>query len=167
MKKKAEFDQLIHLGETVWTYVCCGPEGEWLNRFLDFHLIRGRLLFWGCARNRISGFLHWGFNQFPGGMDPFKGTSCPNDTGIGTAFPCGDSFLVYPGKEGPEISMRLEAQRRGAEDAALWGLLLKKDPQLHDRLLDQMFTNNYTYSRDPEKFDRVYTQLLESLEKYS
>ena len=47
------------------------------------------------------------------------------------------------------------------------GLLLKKDPQLHDRLLDQMFTNNYTYSRDPEKFDRVYTQLLESLEKYS
>lgn len=166
-KKKDEFDQLIRLGETVWTYVCCGPEGEWLNRFLDFHLIRGRLLFWGCARNRISGFLHWGFNQFPGGMDPFKGTSCPNDTGIGTAFPCGDSFLVYPGKEGPEISMRLEAQRRGAEDAALWGLLLKKDPQLHDRLLDQMFTNNYTYSSDPEKFDRVYTQLLESLEKYS
>ena len=55
----------------------------------------------------------------------------------------------------------------GAEDAALWGLLLKKDPQLHDRILDQMFTNNYTYSRDPEKFDRVYTQLLESLEKYS
>ena len=125
-KRKDEFDQLIRLGETVWTYVCCGPEGEWLNRFLDFHLIRGRLLFWGCARNRISGFLHWGFNQFPGGMDPFKGTSCPNDTGIGTAFPCGDSFLVYPGKEGPEISMRLEAQRRGAEDAALWGLLLKK-----------------------------------------
>lgn len=166
-KKKDEFNQLIRLGETVWTYVCCGPEGEWLNRFLDFHLIRGRLLFWGCARNRISGFLHWGFNQFPGGMDPFKGTSCPNDTGIGTAFPCGDSFLVYPGKEGPEISMRLEAQRRGAEDAALWGLLLKKDPQLHDRLLDQMFTNNYTYSSDPEKFDRVYTQLLESLEKYS
>lgn len=100
-------------------------------------------------------------------MDPFKGTSCPNDTGIGTAFPCGDSFLVYPGKEEPEISMRLEAQRRGAEDAALWGLLLKKDPQLHDRLLDQMFTNNHTYSRDPEKLDRVYAQLLESLEKYS
>ena len=47
------------------------------------------------------------------------------------------------------------------------GLLLKKDPQLHDRLLDQMFTNNHTYSRDPEKLDRVYAQLLESLEKYS
>lgn len=163
-KRKEEFDTLIQLGETVWTYVCCGPEGEWLNRFLDFHLIRGRLLFWGCARNRISGFLHWGFNQFPGGMDPFKGTSCPNDTGIGTSFPCGDSFLVYPGEKGPWISMRLEAQRRGAEDAALWGLLLKKDEELHDRLLNQVFTNNYTYCRNPEEFDRVYERLLENLE---
>ena len=26
-KRKAEFDKLIELGETVWTYVCCGPEG--------------------------------------------------------------------------------------------------------------------------------------------
>lgn len=162
--RKKEFDTLISLGETVWTYVCCGPEGNWLNRFLDFHLMRGRLLFWGCARNRISGFLHWGFNQFPGGMDPYKGTSCPNDTGIGTSFPCGDSFLVYPGVEGPEIGMRLEAQRRGAEDAALWGLLRKKDEELHDRLLSQMFTNNYTYCNDPGKMERIYEQLLESLE---
>lgn len=163
-KRKEEFDTLIGLGETVWTYVCCGPEGKWLNRFLDFHLMRGRLLFWGCARNRISGFLHWGFNQFPGGMDPLKGTSCPNDTGIGTNFPCGDSFLVYPGENGSDIGMRLEAQRRGAEDAALWGLLRKKDEALHDRLLDQMFTNNYTYCNDPEELERVFELLLESLE---
>ena len=166
-KKKAEFDQLIHLGETVWTYVCCGPEGNWLNRFLDFHLIRGRLLFWGCARNRISGFLHWGFNQFPGGMDPFKGTSCPNDTGIGTAFPCGDSFLVYPGKEKPEISMRLEAQRRGAEDAALWGLLLKEFRSFTTgfwiRCL-RIITHTAGIRRNLTGFIHNF---LESLEKYS
>ena len=88
MKKR----RLSLISLSVWVKLCglmsaAGRRGEWLNRFLDFHLIRGRLLFWGCARNRISGFLHWGFNQFPGGMDPFKGTSCPNDTGIGTAFP--------------------------------------------------------------------------------
>lgn len=163
-KYKEEFDRLIALGETVWTYVCCGPEGRWLNRFLDFALLKGRLLFWGCAKNRISGFLHWGFNQFQMGMDPYQATSCPNHTGIGTNFPCGDSFLVYPGKEGPNLGMRLEAQRRGAEDAALWMLLREKDENLHDALLGSVFTNNYTYNDDPEKFQDIYEELLKALQ---
>ena len=60
--------------------------------------------------------------------------------------------------------MRLEAQRRGAEDAALWELL-KKDQELHDRLLNQVFTNNYTYCRNPEEIDRVYERLLEKSAK--
>ena len=80
-KKKEEFDTLIRLGETVWTYVCCGPEGHWLNRFLDFALLKGRMLFWGCAKNRISGFLHWGLNQFPGEMNPYEGTELPEPYG--------------------------------------------------------------------------------------
>lgn len=163
-KQKEAFDTLISLGETVWNYVCCGPEGYWLNRFLDFDLIKNRLLFWGCAKNRISGFLHWGFNQFPEDMDPYKGTSCPNHTGIGTNFPCGDSFLVYPGENGPELGMRMEAQRRGAEDAALWLLLREKNEALHDKLLSQMFTNNYTYSSDPAELEHIYEELLKNLE---
>lgn len=161
--KKQQFDMLAELGETIWTYVCCSPEGKWLNRFLDFDLIRGRLLFWGCARNRISGFLHWGFNQFPGEMNPFEGTSCPNDTGIGTNFPCGDSFLVYPGENGPYIGMRLEAQRRGIEDAALWGLLYRKNKTLWEQLLDSVFTKNNSYNSSPDQMERVYEQLLEAL----
>lgn len=163
-KRKEEFDTLISLGETVWNYVCCGPEGYWLNRFLDFDLIKNRLLFWGFARNRISGYLHWGFNQFQGGMDPYKGTSCPNHTGIGTNFPCGDAFLIYPGKNGPNPGMRMEAQRRGAEDAALWQLLRKKDEILHDKLLNEVFTNNYTYNSDPQKLEEIYEELLRNLE---
>lgn len=163
-KKKEEFDKLIELGETVWTYVCCGPEGYWLNRFLDFALIKGRLLFWGCAKNRISGFLHWGLNQFPQQMNPYEGTSCPNHTGIGTNFPCGDSFLVYPGDDGPELGMRMEASRRGAEDAALWQLLREKDSELHDKLLGKMLTNNYTYCDDPAEFQNVYEELLKNLD---
>lgn len=163
-KRKAEFDKLIELGETVWTYVCCGPEGYWLNRFLDFALLKGRLLFWGCAKNRISGFLHWGLNQFPQDMNPYEGTSCPNHTGIGTNFPCGDSFLLYPGADGPNIGMRMEAQRRGAEDAALWQLLREKDSRLHDELIGTVFTNNETYDDDPVKLQEVYEKLLKALE---
>lgn len=163
-KKKDEFDQLIELGETVWTYVCCGPEGHWLNRFLDFALLKGRLLYWGCAKNRISGFLHWGLNQFQMGMDPYKGTSCPNHTGIGTNFPCGDSFLVYPGDGGPNIGMRMEAQRRGTEDVALCQMLREKDSNLHDQIVGKVFTNNYTYADDLDTFQEVYEELLKALE---
>ncbi|WP_312642656.1 DUF4091 domain-containing protein [Hydrogenoanaerobacterium sp.] len=162
-EQKEKFDHLIGLGEEVWTYVCCGPEGHWLNRFLDFAVLKSRLLFWGCAKNRISGFLHWGFNQFPMGMDPFKGTSCPNHTGIGTNFPCGDSFIAYPGKNGPWIGMRLEAQRRGAEDAELLKLLRQKDEARHDELVGRVFTNNYTYNDDPVFFETVYEELLQAL----
>ena len=164
-QNKAAFDRLIALGEEVWNYVCCGPEGEWLNRFLDFALLKGRLLFWGCARNRLTGFLHWGFNQFPNGMDPFEGTSCPNDTGLGTNFPCGDSFIVYPGKNAPWPSMRLEAARRGAEDAALLKLLRERDEKAHDALIAEVFRSNSNYDDDPWVFEQTYEKLLSLLDE--
>lgn len=160
---KEAFDHLIGLGEEVWAYVCCGPEGHWLNRFLDFAVLKGRLLFWGCAKNRLAGFLHWGFNQFPCDMNPFEGTSCPNHTGIGTNFPCGDSFLVYPGTEGPWPGMRMEAARRGAEDAALLKLLLQKDAAAHDELVGRVFRTNSDYNDDPQTFAQVYDRLLQLL----
>ena len=163
--RQADFDALTALGESVWAYVCCGPEGNWLNRFLDFALLKGRLLFWGCAANRLGGFLHWGFNQFPAGMDPFAGTSCPNHTGIGTNFPCGDSFLVYPGTDGPWPGMRMEAARRGAEDAALLALLRCRDEAAHDALVARVFHDNQNYNDDPAVFETVYEELLHLLEE--
>ena len=164
-ENKEAFDRLIALGEEVWAYVCCGPEGHWLNRFLDFALLKGRLLFWGCAKNRLGGFLHWGFNQFQMGMDPFRGTSCPNHTGIGTNFPCGDAFIVYPGTDGPWPGMRMEAARRGAEDASMLRLLRDADPAGHDELVARVFRSNTDYDDDPDRFDRVYEELLQRLEQ--
>ncbi len=162
---KAAFDRLTALGETVWTYVCCSPEGHWLNRFLDFAVLKGRLLFWGCAANRIKGFLHWGFNQFSYEMNPFEGTSCPNPTGLGTNFPCGDSFIVYPGTDGPWPGMRMEAARRGAEDAALLQVLRARDENAHDCLVAKVFTNNHEYNDDPADFEQVYEELLQLLSR--
>lgn len=162
-RNKEAFDCYTALGEEVWTYVCCGPEGEWLNRFLDFDLIKGRLLFWGCAKNRLSGFLHWGLNRFPKGMDPFQETSCHNPTGIGTNFPCGDAFIAYPGDGEPWPGMRLEAHRRGIEDATLLSMLRRKDEAAHDKLVSKLFTDNSHYQQDPVVFEQVYEQLLEQL----
>ena len=158
---REEFEQCV--GKEVWNYVCCGPEGKWLNRFLDFALIKGRILFWGFAKYKISGFLHWGFNQFPEQMDPFKGTSCYNPTGIGSNFPCGDAFIVYPGKDEPWLSMRLEAQRQGAEDAMLLQMLAERKPEKAEQLIEKIFSSNTVYEEDPEQFEKTYEELLKEL----
>lgn len=72
--------------------------------------------------------------------------------------------LSTPDEDGPMIGMRLEAQRRGAEDAMLWQQLRKKDERLHDELLLEVFTNNHEYCNDPERFAQVYERLLAGLE---
>ena len=61
--------------------------------------------------------------------------------------------------------MRLEAQRRGVEDVALFQLLELKDPFVFRKLLDQAFTNNCTYESDPHKIADLYEQLLQALEQ--
>lgn len=162
-RSKSAFDAAIARGDEVWTYVCCAPEGRWLNRFLDSPLANGRLLFWGCAKNRIRGYLHWGYNQFAGVPNPFEATSARNWTGIGTNFPCGDAFIVYPGERGPWPSMRLEAERMGAQEACLLRALEEKNPQAHDALIAQVFTSFDQYDNDPEKLNAVHEELLRLL----
>ncbi|MBR5301983.1 MAG: DUF4091 domain-containing protein [Clostridia bacterium] len=162
---KAAFDAAIAMGDEVWTYVCCAPEGKWLNRFLDSPLLNGRLLFWGCAACRFGGYLHWGYNQFGGVPDPFKATSARNWTGIGTNFPCGDAFIVYPGEKEPWPSMRLEAERMGAQEACLLRALRDKDPAAHDALIAEVFTSFDEYDNDPAKMELVHEELLKMLSK--
>ena len=160
---KKTFDDAIAMGDEIWTYVCCAPEGKWLNRFLDQPLINGRLLFWGCAANRIAGYLHWGYNQFGGVPNPFEATSARNWTGIGTNFPCGDAFIVYPGKKGPWPSMRLEAERVGAQEAAMLRELLDRDPAAHDALIARVFRAFDDYDNTPETLDALHEELLQLL----
>lgn len=164
-QEKEAFDKLANLGEEVWCYVCCVPQGEWLNRFLDKPLLESRILLWGCEKNQLQGYLHWGLNQFPEKMNPFEATSCHNPTGLGTNFPCGDAFIVYPSEDGAWISMRLESQRRGTEDLELLKLLRQKDLQKHDILVNQIFENNCSFEKNPEKFALIYEEVLKALEK--
>lgn len=160
---KQTFDDAIAMGDEIWTYVCCAPEGKWLNRFLDQPLINGRLLFWGCAANRISGYLHWGYNQFGGVPNPFEATSARNWTGIGTNFPCGDAFIVYPGSDGPWPSMRLEAERVGAQEAAMLRALRMRDEKAHDALIARVFRGFDDYDNTPETLDMLHEELLRLL----
>ncbi len=161
---KEGFDQAADSGKELWNYVCCTPSGKWLNRFLDFAVIKSRILFWGFAKNGVNGFLHWGFNYFAPGMNPYVATSCHNPTGIGTNYPCGDAFIVYPGEGDVNLSLRLEAQRIGAEDASLFRKLMIKNPQRSNELISKVFISNNTYNDDIDNFSEVYETLLKEME---
>ena len=162
-QNKEEFDAMIDAGDEVWGYTCCVPEGFWLNRFLDKELNENRLLYWGFESCRMSGYLHWAWNQYGRGMDPFAATSCFNPTGLGTNFPCGDAFIVYPGDKEPWPSLRLEAERVGAQEAAMLRDLLDRDPAAHDALIARVFRAFDDYDNTPETLDRLHAELLELL----
>ena len=96
-----------HGVEHLWVYYCCAQNNKVPNRFLAMPSARNRIMGVLMYLYRIEGFLHWGYNFynaehsiFP--IDPYR---CTDAAG---AFPSGDPFLVYPGKDGnPEESIRM------------------------------------------------------------
>lgn len=159
---RAAFDAFRKAGDEVWCYTCCYPGGEWLNRLLDNELIRPLLLPWGCARFHLDGYLHWGFNRFQRGIDPFR-QSITGDWHLGKSLPPGDRNIVYPGKDGPWPSLRLEAQRQGMEDLELLRRLEKKDPKRAEALVLRLVRGFDDYEKDVKAYRAVRKELLLSL----
>ncbi|MBE6583351.1 MAG: DUF4091 domain-containing protein [Ruminococcaceae bacterium] len=88
------------------------------NRFLHMPLQRTEILGYQLYVNRAKGFLHWGFNfyntQFSTRpIDPYE------DTMSGGGFPAGDGFIVYPGEDDAEPSVRYFSLKRAFEDYRL------------------------------------------------
>lgn len=162
-----DYLRLLDEGNELWTYVCCAPSGEYLNRFMDIPLICSRLIFWGCSKYKLSGYLHWGFNQYINEFNPFEQSCCPNDTGQGTPFPSGDGHLVYPGEKDVYLSMRLEAQRRGLEDYELLKCLQVIDDKIYRECIDQIFCSFKEYTYNATLLEKIHSLMLEYLEKSS
>lgn len=110
-------------GAELWFYTCCVPYGHYPNRFLDYPLIRLRILFWMNYAFGIEGYLHWGLTY--GWEDPF---------GPAPRFPPGDSHIIYPGDNRPLNSIRWEMQREGLEDYEYLWLLESKINQVKKQL---------------------------------
>ena len=85
------------------------------NRFMHLPLQRVRVLGYQMFLTGASGFLQWGFNfyhlQFSvQKINPYETTDA------GGAFPSGDSFVVYPYKDGATPSLRLFTIREAIQD---------------------------------------------------
>lgn len=110
-------------GEEMWTYVCCGPQGHFPNRFLDYASRKNRIIFWLCRTMGLRGFLHWGYNHWRH-IGPVEVDAAPWLDAMGGAvyggdpivIPAGDPFIVYPGRDRICSSLRWEVIRKGMED---------------------------------------------------
>ncbi len=93
--------------EKLLTYYCTAQGNDVTNRFISMPGTRTRILGTQLYKYNLDGFLHWGYNfynaQFSvAPIDPYRCTDADR------AFPSGDAFLVYPGKDGvPEESLRI------------------------------------------------------------
>jgi hypothetical protein len=162
------FDQSVDLleermeeGKEVWHYTCLFPNGEYPNRFIDYSLLKTRVLHWINFKWGYDGYLHWGWNHWrdPG---PFADTEPPH--GEGTFLPPGDAWVVYPGDGKILDSIRHEAMRDGVEDYELLHTLSKTKPALAKAIADRIVRSFTDYERDPAQFRNVRLELLEAMD---
>ena len=154
----------IESGHEVWFYTCLVPNGRYLNRLLDYPLLKVRLLHWLNFRHNLVGFLHWGGNYWT--PEPMKDTQPVIDANT-TLLPPGDAFIMYPDRANKSVlsSIRFEAMREGIEDYELLRLLKTKNPAEANRLAKAAIVSFTKYVRDPAAFRKLQRELLEALAK--
>ncbi len=158
-------EQNRRCGVETWYYTCCGPRGKWLNRLLDFPLIRTRLLHWYNYITGTTGYLHWGLNFYRPGQDPWKWTvpAEAEQTPDGKLkLPPGDTHIIWPGGKRVYGSLRFTAMRNGIEDYELMAML-REDPKRAaraDEIVDQVIRSGTSYVQNPVTFDRHRRRLL-------
>ena len=101
--------------QNMFAYYCCGQWEKVQNQFIAMESSASRTLALTLYRYDIHGFLQWGFNFYQtqysdASVNPFLVTD-----GNGWV-PAGDPFVVYPGRIGPEESIRYQIHREWMQD---------------------------------------------------
>ncbi len=160
--KLAEFTRHVQNGGDVWFYTCLAPKGRYPNRFIDYSLVKVRILHWINFKYDFRGFLHWGGNFW--GPEPLKDTQPVINNGR-TYLPPGDAYITYPNRARRSLysSIRLEQMREGIEDFGLLSELNRRDKKAAKALAGEMVTTFTDYVRDAKRFREIHRRLLEKL----
>ena len=105
-----------------WVYYCCAQDSKVSNRFLAMPACRNRIMGLQMYYYGIKGFLHWGFNYYNSRCSVYRINPYTTTSGDGS-YPSGDAFSVYPGENGPLLSMRALVFYEGIQDIAACRLL--------------------------------------------
>ena len=154
-------------GDEMWFYTCVWPQGDYLNRFIEFPLLKVRYLHWLNLRYNTVGYLHWGFNQWVGDrvqgdeIDFFESTT----GGLRMSQPAGDDYIVYPYKGKVISSIRLEAMRDGLYDYELLKMYEEKDSAAALKMCSERVRDFFHYDLSIPAFRQARKMLLENLSK--
>lgn len=166
-KHQEVFETYRKYGDEVWYYDCVHPRGNgYINRFMDDPLLTSRYHGWANYAYDLRGYLHWATNAYQPGQDPFK-QSCPEHRNADSVciLPPGDTHLVYPGTDGPWMSVRFENFRAGTEEFEMLKKLAETDKELADEICGTVFHSFTDVEYDPAVFRAVRNKLIRALEK--
>lgn len=141
---------LDHHVPHLWAYYCCAQYKDVANRFFCMPSARNRILGVQLYYYHIEGFLQWGFNFWNAAysthrIDPFANTDAD------LYFPSGDSFLVYPGEDGPLASLRAEVFMEGLQDMrALCLLEALEGRSAVEELINETLSAPLTFKQYPK-----------------
>lgn len=100
-------------------YYCVFVDRDCLsNRYFYMPFLRTVILGMQLYKEKVEGFLHWGYNFYNtqyslASIDPYENATA------GDKFIAGDSFIVYPAEKGVNYSIRYFAIMRAFEDYRL------------------------------------------------
>ena len=142
---------LAHGLKDMWTYYCTGQFYEVSNRFMSMPSARNRIYGVQLFKYDIIGILHWGYNFYNSQfsiehINPYEITDSDN------AFPSGDPFLVYPGRDGhPEESIRMMVHYEALTDLRALLLLESLTSKEHVmELIEGELAEPLTFKRYPK-----------------
>ena len=161
------FETYRKYGDEVWYYDCVVPRGRgYINRFMDDLLLTSRYHGWANYAFDLKGYLHWATNAYQPGQDPFK-QSCPShrNTDSVITLPAGDTHIVYPGTDGPWMSVRFENFRAGTEEYEMLKALAETDKEQADAICNSVFHSFTDVEYDPAAFRAARNKLIRALEK--
>jgi Glycoside hydrolase 123, catalytic domain/Glycoside hydrolase 123 N-terminal domain len=157
-------EQRIQSGHPVWYYTCLYPQGKYINRLMDFPLVKTRLLPWLDFRYNFTGFLHWGGNYWT--PKPMLDTQpvIDNNTEL---LPSGDAFIYYPNRQQMTLdsSIRMETFLAGIEDYELLQQLKASNSAEASRLASGAISSFTDYVREAAAFRKIESDLLAAASK--
>ena len=144
-------DKFIGKTDELWTYYCSAQNKKQVaNRFFCNDSIRTRIIGYQMFKYDVVGFLHWGYNFYytrlsKAVIDPYKVSDA------GGEFPSGDSYIVYPAKDGTaHHSIRLKVFYDALQDmAALNTLKNLTDKQTCLDIIEENGKHSITFSEYP------------------
>lgn len=144
-------NKFIGKTDELWTYYCSAQNKKYVsNRFFCNDSVRTRVIGYQMFKYDVKGFLHWGYNFYytqlsKALIDPYKVSDA------GGKFPSGDSYVVYPAKDGTaNHSIRLKIFYDALQDmAALNTLKNLTDKTTSVSIIEENSKYNITFSDYP------------------